>query len=60
MRARLQELNGRVATLRSREAELNQLLAGLPAERAPFDLKIAELSAKIDQQRDQFLNLTRQ
>jgi chromosome segregation ATPase len=60
MRGRLQDLNGRVAGLRLREAELNQLLAGLPAERAPFDLKIAELSAKIDQQRDQFLNLTRQ
>lgn len=58
-RAHLADLNSRVAALSQRVVELNKILETLPSERAPFDQKIAELSQKINEQKDEFLNIVR-
>lgn len=55
----INSLTAQLTALNKRAAELNEILKNLPAERAPFDEKIASLNASYNQQKTTFVNLTK-
>jgi predicted nucleic acid-binding Zn-ribbon protein len=54
--AQITALNNELAALNNRAVALNQILAQLPAERAPIDQRIASLAADLKARQDQVVN----
>jgi peptidoglycan hydrolase CwlO-like protein len=58
-KVRIDSLTAQLNSLNARAADLQKGIANLPAERAPYDAKVADLYSQLKAKQGDFLNLLR-